>query len=84
MTNKTKHASSAPVERLVRCGDLLNPIPLWNRTERTEHQLPIPTKVLDVRLKQNCESGVLLKVATKNGSERWLDSNWFVTPNEQS
>ena len=76
-----KAAAEPPLDCRVMRGDRLEPIPLWNKTERPENHLVTPTEILDVMTGQSCESGIMLRVATKNGRERWLDSGWFVAHN---
>lgn len=65
----------------VRPGDMLDPLGLWNATERTR-KLAYPTVVIDVKRAQ-CETGVLLKVRDVTGAEHWLSAGWFNAPNVQ-
>lgn len=69
-----------PWFRNVKAGDMLNPIPLWNSTEREPNCLPDPVEVLDV-IESRSQSGVLFKVRTKGGYVRNLDAAWFKRPN---
>lgn len=58
-------------------GDMVTPIPLWNKSERYERQLHVPTRVLEVDEEAHSESGLMFRVRFKGGRESWLDSRWF-------
>ena len=60
----------------VKAGDALSPDPFWNKTERKQNHLPPATKVIDVQ-SATSQTGMLFKVATMSGEERWLDAGWF-------
>ena len=64
----------------VKRGDMLDPIGLWNASERAR-KLAYPTEVLDVRHERGCQTGVLLKVRFLSGAEAYLDAGWFNAPN---
>lgn len=65
----------------IKRGDLLEPINLWNRTERVR-KLANPTEALDVRYDQRgCQTGIMVNVRFVNGGETWLDSAWFIPQN---
>lgn len=66
----------------IRVGDMLNPDPLWNQTERPQHRLAAPTRVLGVSQQRICETGVMLKVREVGGGERWLSAGWFLQNEE--
>lgn len=64
----------------VAVGQKLNPLPLWNRTERSENCLMVPTKILGKKHAAS-QTGIMYKVLTKGGSLQWLDAGWFELPN---
>lgn len=66
----------------IKTGDKLDPIGLWNASERVR-KLLYPTEVLDVRHEGGCQTGVMLKVRFTNGAEGYLDAGWFNAPNYQ-
>ena len=66
----------------VKRGDMLDPIGLWNASERSR-KLAYPTEVLDVRHERGCQTGVLLKVRFLSGAEAYLDAGWFNAPNAE-
>lgn len=68
--------SSEPWFRSVQVGDMLVPNRLCNDTERGPNHLAVPTKVLG-RITAQSQSGVLFRVRTINGQDRWLDAAWF-------
>ena len=68
-----------PWQRAVNPGDFLRPDPLWNQTERDGQQLPVPVQVRHVRPAPS-QSGLIFAVATKNGTVRELDADWFQDP----
>lgn len=58
-------------------GDMLEPLSIWNDTDSIR-KLASPTKILDVQYKQiGCQSGIMLKVRFLNGTETYLDADWF-------
>lgn len=61
----------------VKSGDLLEPDPLWNQSERPQNHLPNPVRVEDV-IPAVSQSRVLFAVSTKNGTLRHLDAGWFL------
>lgn len=60
----------------IKAGDMLNPDPLYNQTERFENRLSVPTKLLGVEGAVS-QSGVLYQVQTVRGEKIWLDAGWF-------
>lgn len=71
-----------PWFRCVKVGDMLNPDPLWNNTERWPNCLAVPTEVLGIT-EATSQSGVLFEVRTKGGFVRHLDAGWFKRPNSE-
>lgn len=67
---------------LVVAGDMLQPHPLWNETEREPNQLNCPTEILLTKRAQ-CQTGVLFLVKTKNGMQRELSAGWFLPPTDK-
>lgn len=68
-----------PWYREIAVGQMLNPIPLLNQTERGPNRLTVPTEILDIKNAQS-QSGVMFKVRSKGGTEQWLDAAWFEIP----
>lgn len=64
----------------VTVGQKLNPLPLWNRTERGENCLTVPTEIIGKK-HATSQTGIMFKVLTKGGSVQWLDAGWFELPN---
>lgn len=63
---------------VIRAGDWVTPIKLWNRAERPTNQLPTPVLVLGVHLNEwASQTGVMLSVRTRGGKEIKLSSAWF-------
>lgn len=81
MSNITNHENKKPWYRSVRPGDMLKPIPLWNKTERVSSHLPGLVKILEVKSARS-QSGVLFVVRVKNGMLRELDAVWFQEPEQ--
>ncbi len=61
---------------LVKPGDYVRPVALWNRSERYPRQLTSTVEVLGVAQGLS-ESGVLFLVQHKSGARSWLDAAWF-------
>lgn len=58
-------------------GSLVDPTP-WNESTAPEYALPVPTRVLDFTIQQNCQSGILFVIEDADGRERRLDPAWFL------
>lgn len=63
----------------IKAGDMVTPVPLWNRTERPRRQIESPTEVIDVLRDNHCQTGVMVTVRTKGGDLIALDAAWFGT-----
>jgi hypothetical protein len=66
-------------------GDIVKPDPLWNETSEPNLHLPDECVLLDIQKPINgdqvvCGTGILFKVALKNGCEVHMDSAWFILP----
>ena len=61
----------------VRVGYLLEPDPMWNRSERPPNHLPNPVKVEGIA-QDVSQSRVQFAVRTKDGNLRELDAGWFL------
>lgn len=62
----------------IQVGDMLDPDPTWNRTERVR-KLSSPTKILGVE-KAACQTGILVCVRFLNGDTAKLSAGWFHVP----
>lgn len=71
--------AGAPWFRAVKVGDMLEPDPLWNKTEREPNRMDVPTMVLGIS-EAVSQSGVLFEVRTKGGFTRHIDAGWFKAP----
>lgn len=60
----------------VKVGDLLEPIPEWNKSERYPNQLAERVEVYAIT-EATSQTGVLFTVFTNNGQSRQLDAAWF-------
>jgi len=67
----------------VEIGDMLMPIPLWNKTERRPNQLHTPTEILDIATESASQSGFLFLVRKIDGTAEWLDAEWFTAPSSK-
>lgn len=72
MTGMTREQASG-----VKPGDLLNPIPEWNSSERIRNQLHVPTKVLSIKSSSVSQTGYMFSVKNKSGELIDLDAGWF-------
>lgn len=81
--SQTKHELSGLTEqpwfKSVQVGQMLQPLPLYNQTEREPNRLATPTKVLGVE-SCVCQSGVRFEVQTRSGGLVRLDAGWFEPP----
>lgn len=60
----------------IAVGDMIQPDPLWNQTDR--RKLASPTRVLKIKHARS-QTGVLFLVAFmgERGGAFWLDAGWF-------
>jgi len=68
--------------RKIKAGDVLIPIPDWNRTERNGNQLPDQVQIVRT-VEAKSQSGVMFMVRTKGGLLRSLDAFWFLEPDNK-
>jgi hypothetical protein len=66
---------------MIEPGDKVLIKPLWNRTSRSHDQIEKVSYVIDT-MRAVSQTGLLVKVRTKNGGETWLDSGWFENQSE--
>jgi|APLak6261699311_1056244.scaffolds.fasta_scaffold00140_31 hypothetical protein len=78
MSKKTT-TDAKPWFSKVIIGQKLNPLPLWNQTERWQNRLEVPTEILGIE-HATSQSGVSFKVKARGGAEQWLDAGWFEQP----
>jgi hypothetical protein len=62
--------------QLVKVGDFVKPIPLWNKTNRYR-KLECPTEILEIVDTMLCQSGIMFKVKIIGGGYMILDASWF-------
>jgi phenolic acid decarboxylase len=69
---------------LVKQGDLLSPLPDWNKDKPFEKWLPPKVHIYDINDDAPSGTGVAFKVMLMDKSVHWLDPKWFVPPHEDT